>query len=105
MVTKEEMAAGKTMHHVTGYEHNPNKHYDDDNNTNDEDNDDDYNGGGISKSKSHVFVKQVRNHIDDGQLTWQDVRDEANVIVAAVNINGFNLNLHFFNSYISLILF
>ncbi|TMW50819.1 hypothetical protein DOY81_004095 [Sarcophaga bullata] len=35
------------------------------------------------KSKSYVFVEQIRNHIDEGQLTWQDVRDEANVIVAA----------------------
>ena len=38
------------------------------------------------KSKSYVFLEQIRNHIDEGQLTWQDVRDEANVIVAAVSI-------------------
>ncbi|XP_037816413.1 probable cytochrome P450 313b1 isoform X2 [Lucilia sericata] len=39
--------------------------------------------GRVNKSKSRVFVKQVKQHIEEGQLTWQDVRDEANVIVAA----------------------
>ena len=38
------------------------------------------------KSKSYVFLEQIRNHIVEGQLTWQDVRDEANVIVAAVSL-------------------
>ncbi|XP_023290890.2 probable cytochrome P450 313b1 [Lucilia cuprina] len=39
--------------------------------------------GRINKLKSRVFVNQVKQNIEEGQLTWQDVRDEANVIVAA----------------------
>ncbi|KAM8704209.1 hypothetical protein ACLKA7_008757 [Drosophila subpalustris] len=36
-----------------------------------------------SKSKS-IFIEQVREHVERGQqLSWQDVRDEANVIIAA----------------------
>lgn len=36
-----------------------------------------------SKSKS-IFIEQVREHVERGQLNWQDVRDEANVTIAAV---------------------
>lgn len=39
-------------------------------------------------NKSHVFVEHVRRHIEGGQLTWKDVIDEANVIVAAVSIHN-----------------
>jgi len=40
-----------------------------------------------SKRKSKaIFIEQVRNHIDQGSLTWEDVRDEANVTIAAVSI-------------------
>lgn len=40
----------------------------------------------INKStKSHVFIEQVRNCIEQGQLSRKDVRDEANVIIAAVS--------------------
>ncbi|ALC45364.1 Cyp313b1 [Drosophila busckii] len=36
-----------------------------------------------SKSKS-IFIEQVREHVEIGQqMSWQDVRDEANVIIAA----------------------
>lgn len=49
------------------------------------------------KSKSYVFLEQIRNHINDGQLTWQDVRDEANVIVAAVSIYIYACNPLLFN--------
>ncbi|BFF91578.1 probable cytochrome P450 313b1 [Drosophila madeirensis] len=35
-----------------------------------------------SKSKS-IFIEQVREHVERGQLSWQDVRDEANVTIAA----------------------
>ncbi|KAH8360211.1 hypothetical protein KR093_011416 [Drosophila rubida] len=36
-----------------------------------------------TKSKS-IFVEQVRDHVERGQqMSWQDVRDEANVIIAA----------------------
>ncbi|EDW59721.1 probable cytochrome P450 313b1 [Drosophila virilis] len=35
------------------------------------------------KSKS-IFIEQVREHVERGQqMSWQDVRDEANVIIAA----------------------
>ncbi|XP_070137480.1 probable cytochrome P450 313b1 isoform X2 [Drosophila bipectinata] len=34
------------------------------------------------KSKS-IFIEQVREHVERGQLSWQDVRDEANVTIAA----------------------
>ncbi|XP_055908580.1 probable cytochrome P450 313b1 [Eupeodes corollae] len=34
------------------------------------------------KSKS-IFVEQVRNYVEQGQLSWDDIRDEANVIIAA----------------------
>ncbi|EDV94817.1 probable cytochrome P450 313b1 [Drosophila grimshawi] len=35
------------------------------------------------KSKS-IFIEQVRDHVERGlQMSWQDVRDEANVIIAA----------------------
>lgn len=37
-----------------------------------------------SKSKS-IFIEQVREHVERGQLSWQDVRDEANVTIAAVS--------------------
>lgn len=37
------------------------------------------------KSKS-IFIEQVREHVERGQqMSWQDVRDEANVIIAAVS--------------------
>ncbi|XP_067637975.1 probable cytochrome P450 313b1 isoform X2 [Eurosta solidaginis] len=36
----------------------------------------------IRKSKS-IFVEQVRSHVEQGQLSWEDVRAEANVIIAA----------------------
>jgi len=35
------------------------------------------------KSKA-IFIEQVREHVERGQLSWQDVRDEANVTIAAV---------------------
>ncbi|XP_060646843.1 probable cytochrome P450 313b1 isoform X4 [Drosophila nasuta] len=36
-----------------------------------------------TKSKS-IFIEQVRDHVERGQqMSWQDVRDEANVIIAA----------------------
>lgn len=47
--------------------------------------DDEANDDDIVKSKTHIFVDQVHSYIETGQLTWQDVRDEANVIVAAVS--------------------
>ncbi|KAH8295012.1 hypothetical protein KR018_005384 [Drosophila ironensis] len=34
------------------------------------------------KSRS-IFIEQVREHVERGQLSWQDVRDEANVTIAA----------------------
>ncbi|KAH8255059.1 hypothetical protein KR032_012351 [Drosophila birchii] len=34
------------------------------------------------KSKA-IFIEQVREHVERGQLSWQDVRDEANVTIAA----------------------
>ncbi|EDW43009.1 GM26333 [Drosophila sechellia] len=36
------------------------------------------------KSKA-IFIEQVREHVERGQLSWQDVRDEANVTIAAVD--------------------
>ncbi|XP_017493154.1 PREDICTED: probable cytochrome P450 313b1, partial [Rhagoletis zephyria] len=36
----------------------------------------------IRKSKA-IFVEQVRSHVEQGQLSWEDVRAEANVIIAA----------------------
>ncbi|XP_054084059.1 probable cytochrome P450 313b1 isoform X2 [Zeugodacus cucurbitae] len=36
----------------------------------------------IRKSKA-IFVEQVRTHVERGQLSWEDVRAEANVIIAA----------------------
>ncbi|XP_020813097.1 probable cytochrome P450 313b1 [Drosophila serrata] len=30
-----------------------------------------------------IFIEQVREHVERGQLSWQDVRDEANVTIAA----------------------
>ncbi|XP_014094459.2 probable cytochrome P450 313b1 [Bactrocera oleae] len=36
----------------------------------------------IRKSKA-IFVEQVRTHVEQGQLSWEDVRAEANVIIAA----------------------
>lgn len=38
----------------------------------------------IRKSKA-IFVEQVRTHVEQGQLSWEDVRAEANVIIAAVS--------------------
>ncbi|KAL9871538.1 cytochrome P450 313b1 [Glossina fuscipes fuscipes] len=40
-------------------------------------------GDSISKSKAVSFIKKMLNCIELNQLTWQEVRDEANVIVAA----------------------
>ncbi|KAI8044318.1 probable cytochrome P450 313b1 [Drosophila gunungcola] len=34
------------------------------------------------KSKA-IFIEQMREHVERGQLSWQDVRDEANVTIAA----------------------
>ncbi|CAD6991345.1 probable cytochrome P450 313b1 [Ceratitis capitata] len=36
----------------------------------------------LRKSKA-IFVEQVRAHVEQGQFTWEDVRAEANVIIAA----------------------
>ncbi|XP_064546960.1 probable cytochrome P450 313b1 isoform X1 [Drosophila montana] len=39
------------------------------------------------KSKS-IFIEQVREHVERGQqMSWQDVRDEANVIIAAEKLH------------------
>lgn len=42
----------------------------------------------IRKSKA-IFVEQVRIHVEQGQLSWEDVRAEANVIIAAVSTRSF----------------
>ncbi|XP_030374474.1 probable cytochrome P450 313b1 [Scaptodrosophila lebanonensis] len=45
-------------------------------------NDEDMEAHMSRKSKS-IFIEQVREHVERGQLSWQDVRDEANVTIAA----------------------
>lgn len=57
-------------------QHESNEHCNSEDDTNEE----------INKVKSHAFIEQIQNHLEEGQLTPQDVRDEANVIVAAVSI-------------------
>ncbi|XP_055851883.1 probable cytochrome P450 313b1 [Episyrphus balteatus] len=37
----------------------------------------------LSRKSKSIFVEQVRNYVEQGQLTWEDIRDEANVIIAA----------------------
>uniref|UniRef100_A0A1A9W484 Cytochrome P450 n=1 Tax=Glossina brevipalpis TaxID=37001 RepID=A0A1A9W484_9MUSC len=99
-----EMTPSKAMHHISNSINN-NKNNNNDNckikattttttnvsshcrvtdlNTNSVENIDIGDDGRISKSKAVSFIKKMLNYIELNQLTWQDVRDEANVIVAA----------------------
>ncbi|XP_053968114.1 probable cytochrome P450 313b1 [Anastrepha ludens] len=43
----------------------------------------DADGSAIIRKSKAIFVEQVRSHVEQGQLSWDDVRAEANVIIAA----------------------
>ena len=39
----------------------------------------------LTKSKD-IFIDQIAKYVYNGSISWSDVRDEANVIIAAVSI-------------------
>ncbi|XP_037950230.1 probable cytochrome P450 313b1 [Teleopsis dalmanni] len=37
----------------------------------------------VKRKQKEIFIEQMRNNVNQGQFTWKDVRDEANVTIAA----------------------